>query len=502
MEVEIELKFIFNAAFADTLYSTLNKFHCISNKTQFLHNVYFDTADRRLRQFDMGLRVRSCDGKAVQTIKTAGRVIGGLHQRPEYNEPIEGLRPELTRFPTKIWPENSDTQELQKALTPIFSTDFERQTWLIEIANDTLIEVAYDSGFVETNKGKVALCEIELELVKGDEKQLFILGEQIAHLPSVRLGNVSKAQRGYMLADNATFDIKPLEHSPISESLSVTQALLANLQHGLKQIQYHENCFIEGHQLEALCELLNGVKFLHQNIVLFKNEIDGLTQTPWIEDLHWLARSFSWLDEYFIQSRLLENKAYYLRKLPKSKNLIRQINTQQRALPEIEPIISLLTSSRYCQFILSFTEWSIQLEKSTFSGDKSNNIIPFARRTLDNTWNEIAKALNNSDELSVQQFLAYQGLLESALLTGLSVGNVFSRQQSNLFRSPWLDIKQGLNEFSMLNLIDEIAHDEPDNALQYEYLKWIQRKQNSLLHALQQSKQQALLKPVYWQEEK
>jgi len=498
MEVEIELKFIFNEKFAPELHKTINKFDCISSKAQFLHNVYFDTAERRLRQFDMGLRVRSCDGKSVQTIKTAGRVIGGLHQRPEYNEPIEGLRPELSRFPNKIWPENCDIQELQEQLTPIFSTDFERQTWLIEIAGDTLIEVAYDIGFIETNQGKISLCEIELELLKGDEQQLFILGNEIAELPGVRLGNVSKAQRGYMLADNAIFQVKPLTHSTVTENQSIQQALLINMQHGLKHIQYHENCYIEEQQIEALSELLKGVKFLHQNIILFKTELKELKQAPWIEDLHWLARTFSWLDEYVTQARLLENKAYYLRKLSKSKPLVRKLNEQQNALPSNDSIIDLLTSSRYCQFILTFTEWLIQLEKNTFSGEKINNINPFSIEILNNAWTEMNSALENSDNFTVQEFIACQGLLESNLLTELSLGNIFSKQKSDTFLSPWLDIKHGLDEFSMLNLISEAAEDEHDKTLQAEYLKWLKRKQDSLLNAMQQSKQQALLKVAYW----
>ena len=410
MEVEIELKFIFNATFVGNLYNTLNQFHCISKKTQFLHNVYFDTADRRLRKFDMGLRVRTIENKSVQTIKTAGRVIGGLHQRPEYNEPIEGLRPKLARFNAKIWPENCDIQQLEKSLTPIFSTDFERQTWLIEIAQDTLIEVAYDTGFIETNQGKIALCEVELELVKGDEKQLFVLGNEIALLPGVRLGNVSKAQRGYMLADNATFQIKPLDHSNVTDELSIQQALLTNLQHGLKQIQYHENCFIENKELEALNELLKGVQFLHQNIILFKGEIKGLNQAPWIEDLHWLARSFSWLDEYFTQARLLEDKAYYLRKLPKCKSIVNKLKGQQNDLPDTESITSLLTSSRYCQFVLNFTQWLIQLEKNTFDGNKSNNINQFSKAHLDNAWAQVDVALKNSESFSMQQFFILPGV--------------------------------------------------------------------------------------------
>lgn len=499
MEVEIELKFIFNVKFADDLYNTLNKFDCISSKTQFLHNVYFDTAQRRLRKYDMGLRVRSCEGKSVQTIKTAGRVIGGLHQRPEYNEPIDGLRPELARFKSKIWPENCDIEILEQQLIPIFSTDFERQIWLIEMADDTLIEVAYDSGFIETNQGKISLCEIELELVKGDSKQLFILGNEIAQLPSVRLGNVSKAQRGYMLADNATFEVKPLSHSNVDDKQSIAQALLTNMQHGLKQIQYHENCYIEGQQIEALTELLKGVKFLHQNIILFKDNVDTLKHAAWITDLHWLARSFSWLDEHFIQARLLDNKAYYLRKLSKSKAIINKLQQHNNALPSSDSINALLTSTRYCQFVLNFTHWLIQLEKSTFDNEKQSNIKAFCADHLSQSWQQVYAVLQDSDQFSVDQLLASQGLLESSLLTGLCVGNVFPEQACEAFRSPWLDVKQGLDEFSMLDLINEIVEEEKnDPSLQEECLKWIKRKENSVLHALHQSKQQALLKSGYW----
>tara|TARA_R110001583_G_scaffold69129_6_gene196218 strand:+ start:5007 stop:6518 length:1512 start_codon:yes stop_codon:yes gene_type:complete len=501
MEIEIELKFIFNEKYADELQQTLNEFHCISSKNQFLHNVYFDTAERQLRQFDMGLRVRTIDEKSVQTIKTAGKVIGGLHQRPEYNEVIEGSRPELARFNSKIWPTDCDIQQLEHSLIPIFSTDFDRKTWLIEIAGDTLIEVAYDVGFVETNQGRIALCEVELELIKGDEKQLFTLGMKIAQISDVRLGNVSKAQRGYMLADNATFPTIKLKHSPINENLSIKQALLINLQHGLKHLQYHENCYIENETRDALQELLQSIKFLHQNIILFKSELEHFNKAPWIEDLHWLARSFSWLDEYFTQARILEDKAFYLRKLAKPKSLEATIKHQNTLLPSHESIISILTSSRYCQFVLTFTQWLIQLEKSTFSGDKSNNIKSFSINHLNNTWGQVSVALKDNDSLSAQQFLSFQGLIESSLLTGLSLGDVFATQQREDFRSLWLDIKQGLDEFSMINIITEIAQDESDSDLQLNYFKWIKRKEESLLSALHQSKQQALLKTVYWHEE-
>ena len=96
--------------------------------------------------------------------------------------------------------------------------------------------------------------------------------------------------------------------------------------------------------------------------------------------------------------------------------------------------------------------------------------------------------------------LAYQGLLETNLLTGVSVANLFCKENSRAFYSPWLDIREGMKELAMLNLITEIATEE-EGEIQIEYFRWIKRKQETLLHALEQSKQQALTKAVFWHNE-
>ncbi|MCW8996228.1 MAG: CYTH domain-containing protein, partial [Psychromonas sp.] len=479
METEIEIKFLFSSQFESELYDKINAQRFISSKKQLLHNVYFDTANRLLREMDMGLRVRSSEGRSVQTIKTAGRVIGGLHQRPEYNEPIQGLRPELARFNSKIWPQGCDLKALENELVPIFSTDFERQTWLLEMADATLIEVAYDRGFIETNQGKLDICEIELELIKGDEKQLFVFGNEIAALPHVRLGNVSKAQRGYMLTDSSSFKVKPLSCSPINASMSVEQALLTNMQHGLRHIQYHENCYIESLQDEALNELLKGLKFLHQNLNLFNKSYPNLLKAQWVDDLHWLARSFSWLDTRLTYHYLLANKGYYLRKLPKYKLLLSKLQEQDNKLPDQQMILELLTSTRYCQFILKLTQWLIFFEKSTFSSEKTNSVNDFACEHLTRAWDELRLALKDDEN---NKLLSSQGLLESNLLIGLSVDNLFSQDKSVVFHSPWLDIKQGLEELAMINVIADFAEQEEETLQQAGYYKWIERKEESLLH--------------------
>ena len=165
------------------------------NKHQ-LKNDYFDTENLALRQMDFGLRIRTEDQQYEQTIKTAGNVIGCLHQRPEYNVAIATKQLDLSLFPKEIWPKNTNVETLGKELKVIFSTNFLRRTWLIH-QNENVIELALDQGNIFTKEAEPMqfINEIEIELVRGDEQALFSLAEQLIAVVAMKTGNVSKAAR-------------------------------------------------------------------------------------------------------------------------------------------------------------------------------------------------------------------------------------------------------------------------------------------------------------------
>ncbi|MGL6027920.1 MAG: inorganic triphosphatase, partial [Vibrio sp.] len=85
METEIELKFFVSPEFSTILCAKLSETKVLQHSCRELGNTYFDTPDNWLRQHDIGLRIRRFDEVYVQTVKTAGRVVAGLHQRPEFN---------------------------------------------------------------------------------------------------------------------------------------------------------------------------------------------------------------------------------------------------------------------------------------------------------------------------------------------------------------------------------------------------------------------------------
>jgi triphosphatase len=169
------------------------------NQNQLI-NDYFDSESFELRKMDFGLRIRTKNKQCEQTIKTAGKVVGCLHQRPEYNVDIADGKLDLSLFPINIWPENINVMKLQQSLQVIFSTNFSRHTWLIH-HDDNVIELALDEGIISTMLGDstIAINEIEIELVKGDEQALFTLAEQLMAVVTMKPSELSKAARGYSL---------------------------------------------------------------------------------------------------------------------------------------------------------------------------------------------------------------------------------------------------------------------------------------------------------------
>jgi len=210
MTTEIELKYQLSANNEDNntvvadITAMLNADNLFfeMNQNQLI-NDYFDNDNLDLRKMDFGLRIRAKDKQYEQTIKTAGKVVGCLHQRPEYNVDIANGKLDLSLFPIKIWPENTNVMKLQQSLQVIFSTNFSRQTWLIH-QGENIVELALDKGEICTTLGKPTLIinEIEIELVRGNEQALFVLAKQLMAVVSMEPSELSKAARGYALYNN------------------------------------------------------------------------------------------------------------------------------------------------------------------------------------------------------------------------------------------------------------------------------------------------------------
>ncbi|MGQ0286733.1 CYTH domain-containing protein [Pasteurellaceae bacterium 22721_9_1] len=196
MSNEIELKLAISNEFAENIPQLLTDFHILKQQHSSLGNTYYDSADRHFARHKMGLRVRSENQQFEMTLKTDGNVTGGLHVRPEYNMPLTSNQPDIEKL--LALKEFDFPQNL--TLQPIFSTDFERDSWLIECGQHTEIEIALDRGEIMANGQVSPICELEFELKNGEVQDLLTFVANLGLMNGVRLSSASKAQRGYQLA--------------------------------------------------------------------------------------------------------------------------------------------------------------------------------------------------------------------------------------------------------------------------------------------------------------
>lgn len=268
MAQEIELKFIVEKDSVDALRQHLQTLSGEHHEPVQLLNIYYETPDNWLCRHDMGLRIRGANGRYEMTMKIAGRVVGGLHQRPEYNIDISQPKLELERFPAEVWPNGELPSTLATEVQPLFSTDFWREKWLVT-EGKSRIEIALDLGEVKAGEYQEPICELELELLEGETNDVLRLARKLVSQSGLRQGSLSKAARGYHLAaGNAPRVLKETPVLRVAPKASVEQGMEAALELALSQWQYHEELWVRNVK-NAKAHVLAAIGLVRHTLTLF-----------------------------------------------------------------------------------------------------------------------------------------------------------------------------------------------------------------------------------------
>lgn len=172
-----------------------------SQHTLKLWNQYLDTRDRKLSRTGMAYRIRRTNGKAFEaTIKSRGETVNGFSRRAEYTVPLEQAQPVLQGFEPQV-DQKLQTLLQEDELLPLCTVEFTRKVALLQLSAVTVVEAAVDTGTIKAGSKEALIGEIELELKKGQERELLRftaeLAQEIPLLPEER----SKFSRGLALLD-------------------------------------------------------------------------------------------------------------------------------------------------------------------------------------------------------------------------------------------------------------------------------------------------------------
>jgi triphosphatase len=496
MDTEIELKFFVSEQDVIEKITTFLTQQQLpfAHKETSLTNCYFDTKELALRKLDMGLRIRTCADYKEQTIKTAGNIIGGLHQRPEYNVEIAENIPNLSLFPEKIWPENIELNALQQQLIPLFSTNFIRHTWLIDYSPSTKIELAYDLGVIKSNDSTDNISEIELELLTGNTKDILTLSKLLAEHVALLPGNKSKAARGYALYHQTKImpNITPLELVPVTEQYDLGESFKAGLQFGLNRLQEMVNAYVAEPSFDYLSKITELLALMRHGYWLYQEYLPEHMQQQ-RDELSYFIKQLAWVDTATHFQELTDKTGNYRHKLEFSAELVEQIKFERNQFPSVDEVIAIFTSTRFNQLQIALLEFVLSAEKLLVDGV---SLVDFAEQKLEQNLVELRAGIAANNKLTVAQYLGQYKLLIRSLLTGSWFGNLYNEQQRLEFRHPWLDLKQGIAELQTLDIIQQHLKSVDMDITKLD--RWVNNKIENLLVALEHSRLNALSIAPYW----
>lgn len=286
MATEIELKLTIDPAHVARLrrHSVLESLVQGKPRHQKLHSVYFDTPELDLLRAGIALRLRRVGGRWVQTVKGGGSAEGGLHQRDEWEWPVRGGEPEPAPS-TAPGLAGLLMPELLARLRPLFVTEFWRTAWQLRTAQGAEIELALDQGEVRAGDRHQPISEVELELKAGEAANLFEVALAIQEQVPLRVEDLSKAQRGYLLCSGETPPPRMAQPVVLAPEMPVMQAFQRIAGECLAQLQ--GNVAGLGQDPEYLHQARVAVRRLRSALGLFGAALPD-ARAGIVEELRWL----------------------------------------------------------------------------------------------------------------------------------------------------------------------------------------------------------------------
>ncbi|MGY2047142.1 CYTH and CHAD domain-containing protein [Methylobacterium sp. JK268] len=238
-----------------------------------LTSVYFDTEDRRLREAGYTLRVRHDGARHVQTVKSAGTG-AGLFDRAEWEWEVAGAEPDLEPLgETPV----AGLLGRKSVLRPLFSATVSRSVRSVEHGGSR-IEVALDRGRIAALDGasdRIApINEIEFELKGGTSADLFGLARDLGASVPLRLGVLTKAERGYALLSGRLDRFTKAEPVHLDSGMSAGAAFQAIAQACLRHMRLNEAVLLARRDAEALHQLRVSLRRLRSAFSLFGDLVE------------------------------------------------------------------------------------------------------------------------------------------------------------------------------------------------------------------------------------
>lgn len=259
---EIELKLQVDAASAEGLGAS----NVLPEqwRTVQQRDLYFDTADRALAEAGLSLRIRQSGSHRTQTIKRSGSSAAGLFARSEWEMPVNDDVPVVD----DASPVHTLLGGAVNDLIRVFEVEVTRRIWDVQ-NGDTAIEVVLDRGTISAGDRHTSICEMEMELKSGQPQALFDLARKLDGAVPVRLGVLTKPERGDLLRQ-ALRGVVKAGPVPLDDEMTTVEAFHDIVQACIKQFRLNEDLLLASRSPEPLHQARVALRRLRSAFSIFK----------------------------------------------------------------------------------------------------------------------------------------------------------------------------------------------------------------------------------------
>ncbi|WP_439923085.1 CYTH and CHAD domain-containing protein [Nitrobacter sp. JJSN] len=321
-----------------------------SPSSETLKSVYFDSDSRLLRDHGFTLRVRHKGDMRIQTVKAAN-TSGGYFERAEWEQVIEGNRPDLTLV--------KDTalgvilvNEPDNALQPVFEIRIKRTAYHLN-RNGADVVMAIDQGKIFAAGSSLSVSEIELK--RGNPADLFKIARNILDIIPAHLEFKSKSERGYDLIEKAAITAETARDPELSPGMTagraftlIGRACLRHLVTNLPAMKERDH--------NALHQMRVALRRLRAAISLFSPVVGDDRASAIKSELKWLTQEFG--PARNLDTLLVEVIRPLRKRHPSEPGLVSISNMfARKRLKSYRQALEAVRSARFRRLVLDTVEW-------------------------------------------------------------------------------------------------------------------------------------------------
>jgi triphosphatase len=333
-------------------------------------SIYYDTVGGKLRKRGLTLRVRSTKHGYVQTVKSINSG-AGLFSRGEWEAPVESMEPQVEQL------ERTPAGELKpKKLRPIIRSEVKRTTWRSK-QGDSLLEFAFDDGRLAAGPREASIFELEIELLKGDAARAFEVARSLAEDVPLKIGVLSKAERGFALADDAFEKITKASPVDVRADIAVAEGSALIAHSCIRHFRLNEPIVLRRRDPAALHQVRVAMRRLRAALSIFR---------PALEDSHFdgLRDELRWFTGQLGDARNLD---VYLEQKRLSAGVRKALGKERRLA--YDRVIEALQSKRLRMLMIDLAAW-IAVGKWRHSEKAKRPLASYATRRIGRIWQKVA----------------------------------------------------------------------------------------------------------------